>query len=165
MSDQFPTDRVVSGSLCYLIADGSVLLLRRARPPHQNLWTAPGGKMQIGESPDDCVKREFLEETGLTIQVPELRAIVTVFDRDWPIHWLLFIYRVEHYTGDLAPGPEGQHEGQLHWIPLAELENLPRPYVDQQYFSHLLSDEPSVWRGKFIYETPETLIDFQRYDA
>lgn len=165
MSDPFPTDRIVTGSLCYVLrqdADGgrSVLMLRRERPPQQGMWSAPGGKLHMGEAPDECVIREVHEETGLWIARPELRAVVTVFDAAWPIHWLLFIYRASHFSGDLRPG----EEGELRWISLDALESYPRPYADCQYWAHVLSDDPAVWRGKFIYDTPRTLVDEIRYD-
>lgn len=159
----FPKDRIVSGSLCYVLrgeADQrSVLLLRRERPPQQGRWSAPGGKMHLGESPDDCVIREIHEETGLTIVRPDLRAIVTVYDAAWPIHWLLFIYRAERFSGVLRPCDEGE----LRWIPLAELPGYPRPEADLQHWPHILSADPTVWRGKFVYDTPETLVSVDRY--
>jgi 8-oxo-dGTP diphosphatase len=167
MSDStntFPTDRIVTGSLCYIFRkedDGSqsVLLLKRARPPQQGMWSAPGGKMEQGESPDECVLREIREETGLTIANPQLRAISTVYDVEYPIHWLLFIYRAYDFTG----APILTEEGELRWIPLADLTQYPRPYADQQHWAHVLSDDPAVWRGKFVYDTPHTLISETRY--
>lgn len=161
--DPFPRDRVVVGSLCYLFsgsgADRAVLLLRRARPPQQGLWSAPGGKMHFGEAPDECVVREFLEETGLHLQQPQLRAIVTVVDTAWPIHWLLFIYRAEQHTGTLAT----TDEGELRWVPLDALADYPRPYADQQHWPHIQQEDPTVWRGKFVYDTPDRLTGEVRY--
>jgi len=159
----FPHDRIVTGSLCYLLQgegeDRSVLLLRRDRPPQQGLWSAPGGKTEIGESPDDCVIREIHEETGLVIAQPQLRAIVTVFDADWPIHWLLFIYRAMHFSGTL----DVTQEGELRWIRLLDLPDYERPYADLQHWPHILSDDPAIWRGKFVYNTPNTLLEEVRY--
>lgn len=165
MSDSFPTDRIVAGSLCYVLKEDeggarSVLMLRRERPPQQGMWSAPGGKMNMGEAPDDCVLREIYEETGLRITRPELRAVVTVFDAAWPIHWLLFIYRTSHFSGDLCPSDEGE----LRWISLDALDSYPRPYADCQYWPHVLADDPAVWRGKFTYDTPHTLVGEIRYD-
>lgn len=159
MTVSFPKDRIVVGCLCYIFQgdgkDRSVLLLRRTRPPQKGMWSAPGGKMELGESPDDCVIRELQEETGLTIDSPQLRAIVTVFDADYPIHWLLFVYQAEAYTGELIL----TDEGELRWIQLCDLNKYPRPYGDQQHWAHVLTDDPTIWRGKFVYDTPHTLID------
>lgn len=159
MSDPFPKDRVVVGSLCYVFRgddnNREVLLLQRTRPPQQGMWSAPGGKMELGESPDECVIRELQEETGLTVNDPQLRAIVTVFDADYPIHWLLFVYRTEVFTGELIT----TEEGELRWIRLSDIDDYPRPYGDQQHWAHVLSGDPTIWRGKFVYQTPHTLID------
>ena len=49
-------------------ADGSVLLARRAHEPDAGLWDAPGGFLEEGEDPLDGIRRELLEETGLTVE-------------------------------------------------------------------------------------------------
>ena len=50
----------------------TVLLIRRAQPPAQGLWTLPGGRVELGETLVEAVQREVLEETGLTIRVGRL---------------------------------------------------------------------------------------------
>lgn len=42
-----------------------VLLIKRGKPPSQDLWSLPGGRMEFGETIMDCGKRELLEETGI----------------------------------------------------------------------------------------------------
>jgi acetyl-CoA carboxylase carboxyl transferase subunit beta len=57
--------------------DGAVLLVRRARPPSVGSWTLPGGKVEEGETPEDAIVREVLEETGLRVEVgPILETLV-----------------------------------------------------------------------------------------
>lgn len=46
--------------------EGSVLLARRAKPPLAGLWSLPGGLVEVGERLKDAVRRELMEETGLT---------------------------------------------------------------------------------------------------
>jgi 8-oxo-dGTP diphosphatase len=166
MRDGFPGHSIVTGSLCYVLrtddaisGDLSVLLLRRARPPQQGLWSAPGGKMEFGESPDECVIREIREETGLIIANPVLRAVMTIYDAEWPIQWLIFIYRTDEFSGGLRQGDEGE----LRWIRLDTLEDYKRPYADSQCWPHVIGDDPTVWRGKFTYHTPQTLLDEVAY--
>lgn len=46
-----------------LVRDGRVLLLRNERAE----WELPGGKLELGEEPHECVAREIAEETGLPV--------------------------------------------------------------------------------------------------
>ena len=49
--------------------DGHLLVVRRANPPGQGLWSLPGGRVQPGEASDAACVREVLEETGLHVLV------------------------------------------------------------------------------------------------
>jgi 8-oxo-dGTP diphosphatase len=53
-----------------LIDDDRVFLIQRAYPPFANLWTLPGGRREAGETPEECVRRELFEETGLLVDEP-----------------------------------------------------------------------------------------------
>jgi 8-oxo-dGTP diphosphatase len=150
-----PTDRIINGSLCYIIHDDHVLMIRRARPPHVGKWSAPGGKLELGESPYDCVMREMREETGFTITEPTLRGIVSVTDVAYPIHWLLFIYDSHHFTGNLIQ----THEGELRWIPLNRLNDFPMPYADTVYLQHVLQPNAPLFQMRFVYDAPERCIE------
>ena len=78
--------------LVYALQGQQILLLRRNKEPNLGLWIAPGGKIEIDESPHDAARRELLEETGLTAGALAWRGFCTeVSPRpDW--QWLLFIY-------------------------------------------------------------------------
>ena len=49
-------------------AAGRLLLVRRGRDPHRGRWSLPGGRVEAGESPEQAVEREVLEETGLAVR-------------------------------------------------------------------------------------------------
>lgn len=53
-----------------LIDATRVLLIQRAHAPFAGLWTLPGGRMEWGETPEACVRRELFEETGLIVNDP-----------------------------------------------------------------------------------------------
>jgi 8-oxo-dGTP diphosphatase len=58
---------------------GRILLIRRAKPPMDGLWTFPGGHVEPGEAAADAVRREVLEETGLAVDLhgePMLHEII-----------------------------------------------------------------------------------------
>src|SRR5690606_32659865 len=48
----------------------AVLLVQRARAPFAGFWTLPGGRIELGESPEDAVCREVWEELGLIAPAP-----------------------------------------------------------------------------------------------
>jgi ADP-ribose pyrophosphatase YjhB (NUDIX family) len=52
-----------------IFRNGKVLVVQRAHPPAQGLWTLPGGRVEVGERLVDAVIREIAEETALTINV------------------------------------------------------------------------------------------------
>jgi 8-oxo-dGTP diphosphatase len=49
-------------------AAGRLLLVRRGRDPHRGRWSLPGGRVEAGESPEQAIEREVLEETGLVVR-------------------------------------------------------------------------------------------------
>lgn len=151
----FPTDRIIVGGLCYVVQDRRALLLRRRRPPHQGRWTAPGGKLEHGESPQQGIVREMVEETGLLIPNPVLRGVVTVVDVAVPVHWLLFIFRAEEFQGNLIQ----TEEGELRWISVDCLAEYPMPYSDVVYLPRVLPGNGSLFHAKFVYDTPDRCIE------
>lgn len=77
MKREYPRHPIV-GVGGVVIRDSSVLLIRRGREPLKGEWSIPGGMLELGESLEDGVKREVLEETGLRVR--PLEALM-VFDR------------------------------------------------------------------------------------
>jgi 8-oxo-dGTP diphosphatase len=149
-----PIERVIPGSLCYLVHDKKVLLIQRRNPPHVGLWSPPGGKMNPGESPTRCVLREFYEETGLMLRSPRLRVVTTVLHAGMGMQFMLFVYSARRYTGKLAVSDEGD----IQWVGLDELDRYPRPSADVRVFQHVLRKAP-VQEMEFRYDAAERLIE------
>lgn len=61
------TQKIFAASVA-LLADDLVLLIERARPPYRGHWTLPGGRIEPGEAPEDCARREIREELGITVR-------------------------------------------------------------------------------------------------
>lgn len=77
MKREYPRHPIV-GVGGVVIQGESVLLIRRGREPLKGEWSIPGGMLELGESLEEGVKREVLEETGMKVRPLE---VLTVFDR------------------------------------------------------------------------------------
>ena len=71
-------------TLCYIEKDNKYLMLHRIKKEHdinKDKWIGVGGHFEHGESPEDCMFREVMEETGLTPTKYRFCGIVTFFIR------------------------------------------------------------------------------------
>lgn len=103
------------------IFDGEqVLLLRRDLAPYSGRWSLPGGKVEPGERLVDAVRREVLEETGLSINVAGIADIVEVIDEKdgRNEHFVIMVFAAET-NGD------GEVDGALlRWTLPAEIGTM-----------------------------------------
>jgi 8-oxo-dGTP diphosphatase len=88
-SREYP-ERPVVGIGGVIIDQGRTLLIRRGSEPLLGEWSIPGGTLELGESLQEGVARELLEETGIEVRVLDL---IEVFDR---------VYREDGPTGSGA---------------------------------------------------------------
>ncbi|GEN54373.1 8-oxo-dGTP diphosphatase [Halobacillus faecis] len=140
---------------CILKVNDSVLMLKK---PRRGWYVAPGGKMEAGENIKDSVVREFKEETGLSIENPELRGSFTFVMREeekTAQEWMMFTFYSTSYSGTLLDESE---EGELEWVPVDEVLQKPMAEGDRRIFKHILSSEEQVY-GTFVYTTDFRLID------
>jgi ADP-ribose pyrophosphatase YjhB (NUDIX family) len=87
-----------------------VLLVKRANPPAQGQWSLPGGKLKLGESLLQGIRRELEEETGLRIEGQELLEVLeSVWRADngqVEFHYILFDYLCRSEQRRLRPGSD-----------------------------------------------------------
>lgn len=76
-SREYP-ERPLVGVGGVVIDNGRALLIRRASEPLRGEWSIPGGMLELGETLQEGVARELLEETGLHVRVLDL---IEVFER------------------------------------------------------------------------------------
>lgn len=138
-------------TLCYVknLKDKTTLMLHRIKREndyHQGKWNGLGGKFEPGESPEDCVIREIHEESGLTIKDPVLKGLITFPMFDGTDDWYVFIFVAPEFTGELITSTEGE----LKWIPDAELLNLNLWEGDKIFMSWLEGEK--FFSAKFNYE-------------
>jgi len=138
-------------TLCYLHREDATLMIhrvKRADDIHAGKWNGLGGKLEPGESPEECVRREVREESGLEIRRPRLHGLLTFagFKGD---DWYVFVYTADDFSGELGEN----EEGFLRWVPDAELEALPLWPSDHIFFPWLRQGR--FFSAKFVYAGEE----------
>ena len=127
-------------SLCYLEKDGKYLMLHRVKKQNdvnRDKYIGVGGKFEEGESPEECARREILEETGLTAGKLNYRGIVTFDCPPYPTDHM-HLFTCTDFQGTLKECDEGN----LEWIDKTELKNLPLWEGDFIFFDLLDRGEP-----------------------
>jgi 8-oxo-dGTP diphosphatase len=147
----FFNNPMILATLCYIKHDSHTLMLhrvKRADDIHAGKWNGLGGKLEPGESPEECVVREVREESGLEIVNPHLHGLV-MFPGFKGNDWYVFVFTTETFTGDLKENGEGY----LKWVPDAELESLPLWPSDHVFLPWLR--EEKFFSAKFVYKGDE----------
>jgi ADP-ribose pyrophosphatase YjhB (NUDIX family) len=105
---------------------GDVLVVRRAGAPAKGLWTLPGGRVEVGETLVEAVRREVMEETALTVEVIGLagyREIIlpeAVGDRGR--HFVILPFAANWISGEIALNDELSDSRWMAVEAVAELE-------------------------------------------
>jgi len=140
--------KTIVATLCYVKHNGKTLMMHRNKKPgdvHKGKWNGLGGKLDPGESPDDCVVREIREESGLSIHDPRLRGVITFPSFRPGEDWLVFVYTASRFDGNLSACAEGD----LEWIDDAKVLSLPLWEGDLIFLPWLDGDR--FFSGKFTY--------------
>ena len=119
---------LVMVSAAALIRSHSEILIAQ-RPLHKNmggLWEFPGGKLEVGESPEIALQRELQEELGIRVQTEDLLPITFVSHSYDKFHLLMMLYGIYHWSGQLS---KNEHEA-LAWVDVSALAEYPMPPAD-----------------------------------
>lgn len=113
---------------------GQVLVQQRPNGKMMaGLWEFPGGKVEIGETPENALVRELHEELGISVDVQDLGAACFASEPLGERHLLLLLYICRQWSGALiareAPG--------LRWMAPAKLRDLPMPPADRPLIDQL----------------------------
>ena len=129
-----------STTLCYPERDEKYLMLHRTKKENdinRDKWLGVGGHFEENESPEDCMRREIFEETGLTVTKFRYRGIVT-FVSDSCEGEYMHLFTCSDWTGDLIEC----NEGDLEWIDKRRLYDLTMWQGDRIFLELLDTDRP-----------------------
>jgi 8-oxo-dGTP diphosphatase len=120
--------------------------VKKTNDIHQGKWNGLGGKLDPGETPEECAIREIFEESGLKVRNPQLKGFLTFPHFANDEDWYAFVFVAEEFEGELIDSPEGV----LRWIDDAELLELNLWEGDRVFLPWL--DRRGFFSGKFVYQ-------------
>lgn len=137
------------------IEEGKVLLVN-----HQSLnetsdfWGPPGGGMDFGQSAEENLRREFLEETGLSIETENFLFVHEYINP--PLHAIELIFKVKRKGGTLKIGfdPELEKDAQIikdvRFISFDKIEKFGKNNIHQMFFNVKKISEIDQLKGYFL---------------
>lgn len=106
-----------------ILHDGRFLLVRRGRPPALGLYAFPGGRVEAGESLEDAVRREAMEETGARLSgVAHLVDLDIEAENRTGIEFILSVHSATFAGGAVVAGDDA---AEAVWVTVEEMEKLP----------------------------------------
>ena len=146
-------------TLCYIEKAGAYLMLHRTKKENdvnKNKWIGVGGKFEPGEAPEECLLREVQEETGLRLTSFRYRGLLSfIYDHKEPEY--IFTYTADGFEGELSDCDEGE----LKWIPIADIEKL-ELWEGDRLMHRLLIETEEAFSLKLVYDSSDRLIEAKK---
>ncbi len=136
-------------TVCYIEKDNSYLMLHRIKKENdenKDKWIGIGGKLENGESPFDCVRREVYEEVGLKLNSIRYAGFITFVSNIFGTEYMHLFYS-DDFSGELN---NDCNEGIPCWVKKSEIKNLPI-WEGDKIFLQLLETERRFFSLKFEY--------------
>lgn len=135
-------------TLCYIEKDNCYLLLHRIKKENdlnKDKWVGIGGKFEENESPEECLLREAMEETGLTLTDYRYCGIVTFVSDKWEGEYM-HLFHATGFHGELIDCDEGR----LEWVDKEFFASLPQWEGDKLFLS-LMEQKVPFFSLKLCY--------------
>ena len=121
------TKIILVSAVALIDVDGRVLLAQRPEGKSMaGLWEFPGGKVEVGESPEAALIRELQEELGIDTWASCLAPLTFASHAYEEFHLLMPLFACRKWEG-IPMSKEGQ---ALKWVRAADLSNYPMPPAD-----------------------------------
>jgi len=109
-----------------------LVALRADDAPQGKLWEFPGGKIKSGETAQQAIKRELVEEINIEISVAKRFARFDHIYSDYKVNFE--VWRVLQYSGI----PRGQEGQSIRWVAVEDLAAVEMPSANAKIVHHLL---------------------------
>ena len=142
--------------------NNDILLVKRAKPPRLGQWSIPGGKQELGETIEEAVHREILEETSVKIKIVGLIDVVDAINLGKKgaveFHATLIDYAAQYIDGKEIAGSDAKEVG---WFGVDEigLDKVDRAILDAITVLHEGGPVGLSTLSISVGEQPETVED------
>ncbi|MER9351197.1 (deoxy)nucleoside triphosphate pyrophosphohydrolase [Mesorhizobium sp. M0239] len=128
--------RLLLVAACALVdADGRVLLAQRPQGKQlAGLWEFPGGKVEPGETPEQCIIRELHEEIGIETDIPCLAPLTFASHSYDDFHLLMPLFVCRRFRGIAQP----REVQTLKWVRPKQMRDYPMPPADAPLIPFLI---------------------------
>ncbi|MBZ5200909.1 NUDIX hydrolase [Planomicrobium chinense] len=107
-----------------------VLLVLQGPPEEEKKWAVPAGGVEQGESLQECIEREFFEETGLTVKVLNELKVRSGEYENAAVSFDVHYFEVEVTGGEITVQEGDEWIAEVAWKPIEELSELAMAYPD-----------------------------------
>lgn len=144
-------------TLCYVRSQGCTLMIHRIKKQndmHAGKWNGLGGKLEPGETPEECALREIWEESGIKVKNLHWKGFLTFPQFANQEDWYAFVFIADADQEMIIDS----NEGELRWIPNDKILELDLWEGDRIFLPWL--DQPRFFSAKFNYQDKK-LVDYQ----
>lgn len=121
-------------TLGHIISGRKILLKKATRGISKGKWNGPGGKLELGETPKECMIREAYEETGLKMHKPFYHGKMYFYmDGKRKLDFVGYLFSTKKFSGKLR----STEEGKVKWFNIDEIP-YDKMWDDDKYWMNLM---------------------------
>ena len=117
-AQNIPTTRI-----SVIVVEGEQILLVKHRKGNRQYWVLPGGRLEYGETFEECAVREMKEETGLDVKVDDFVFLSEAIAPDRSRH-IVNVYLTAHVVGGILKLGDEPVLAAVDYLPIKDLPSL-----------------------------------------
>jgi ADP-ribose pyrophosphatase YjhB (NUDIX family) len=139
-----------------LVEDEENILLVLNRWPIGDVWSLPGGRLELGEAMTECVTREVQEETGVLVAPVELAYVIDSHNLIHDQHFLCHVFSCRVVTGAARIPTDDEFVVDVKWVRRDEVARyVTWPVYRDPLLAYLAGHEQKYWLDRDAYRPEE----------
>ena len=141
-------------TLCHIIDGDRIVLKLATKGISKGKWNGPGGKLENGETPEQCAIREVEEETGLRVRNLTFHGVMDFYNFGSSVPMVTgYIYTTREFSGKI----KSSSEGEVRWFKRSELP-WKSMWDDDQYWLENVLDGRKFSRAVFHFNADDSKV-------